>query len=537
MKELIKILLKNHLLKEGKQVGVIYHYTNVRSAIGIINSNSMYKHKETFNNSKVEHKGISFTRDKLFNINTRLIEKDPFVRMAFDGDKISNNFNVTPFNAFPNSTRDIEPQKLESEIRVGVGDNQKFEPIKYLLNVTLDVDKAFNYIHNLKYSDKGPEENRNSELKNELANVEQLRNICERYHIEFNLIISDKFKQTKLYKTLQKDNYLNENVQQTNKLYGKTGILTPEEIQKVLAITNGDNYTRLVADTVAHFKQFNDSPSNYVMVKNLYNEIKTYNKNLFPLKNNLFDYTRQSNERGKHTMDLIELMNERKLVINTFNKFSPLAIRNLKSVSQHVYDNKYELVGVREKLHTLLGCIKILPKSERGQKVFNKIFNSQNNLDRMVEIAKHYSNAFMPANEEDKDDLLEVLPLLNVELIQDSNNVLVIKVNDSEAMQRIGCTSAWCFSLPNSSEYWYDYAQHGFVYVIFDFNQDNEDAKFLMVLLPDTGTIYAGSNVPLSELEIDDDMEYLRDIGVDINELNHEPEYSNREGDDEDDDY
>ena len=86
-------------------------------------------------------------------------------------------------------------------------------------------------------------------------------------------------------------------------------------------------------------------------------------------------------------------------------------------------------------------------------------------------------------------------------------------------MQRIGCTSAWCFSLPDSQHYWDDYAQLGYVFVIFDFSKDTEDATFLMVLLPDYYSVFASTNVSLEDLGIKDSVKYLKKIGVDFNKI------------------
>ena len=207
-------------------------------------------------------------------------------------------------------------------------------------------------------------------------------------------------------------------------------------------------------------------------------------------------------------------------MINNFRKLPSIAIRNLKHITKTVGNQPYVFKIIDDKIREMVGCVETIPNTEKGKIVLNKIFNSKNDFERTLEIAKHYRNAFTVTSDEDRETLLEVLPILNVNLIQDSNDVMVIKVNDQESMRRIGCTSAWCFALPHSDGYWEDYTPNGYVYVIFDFKIESEDAKFLMVYLPDSGTVYASTNVPLEEIGIEYGLGYLSKIGVITKNLN-----------------
>ena len=138
----------------------------------------------------------------------------------------------------------------------------------------------------------------------------------------------------------------------------------------------------------------------------------------------------------------------------------------------------------------------------------------------MVETAEHFVNAFNQYTEDiSKEDIIDHLEYVDADLIQNSNNILVIKVNDNEAMQTIGCSSLWCFSRPNSEGFWDSYASLGYVFVIFDFNQDTDSALFMMVLLPDSGAVYSSTNIPIEEIgeDIDYGYSYLKEIGVDLN--------------------
>jgi hypothetical protein len=81
--------------------------------------------------------------------------------------------------------------------------------------------------------------------------------------------------------------YLRENLQQADKLYFRDGKLSPQDREVVLSLTNGDNYTRLVADWLYHLIKIWKEDPNSVTVKkflpDFYQYLKTYDKNIFPM--------------------------------------------------------------------------------------------------------------------------------------------------------------------------------------------------------------------------------------------------------------
>lgn len=315
---------------------------------------------------------------------------------------------------------------------------------------------------------------------------------------------------------------ISENLQQADKKFFSTGILPPEVRDSIIKITDGDAYTRLVADLIFHFAKFRDMEvdgGTLRLGEMFYTYIKAYDKNIFPLKYDIQQYNSESPTNDKHVLELFEILKERYGLLQTYRKLPSIAIRNLKDITKTVGVNGYVFKIINDKLRLLLNGIKYVPNSEKGQKALNKIFNSKNDLDRMVEIAQHYANAFTSGSDENREDLLEAIEKLDAEVIQNTDRLLVVKVNDQEAMQRIGCTSAWCFSLPDSQHYWDDYAQLGYVFVIFDFSKDTEDATFHMVLLPDYYSVFASTNVSLEDLGIKDSVKYLKKIGVDFNKI------------------
>lgn len=315
---------------------------------------------------------------------------------------------------------------------------------------------------------------------------------------------------------------ISENLQQADKLYFNTGKLPKEVREALVNITGGDAFTKLVADLMFHFAKFSDRGVDSGIIRlgeMFYQYLKEYDKNIFPVKYDLQQYSADAPTNEKHVLELFAILKDRHQLIQNFRKLPSIGIRNLKPLTKTVgwMDGQFKLIG--DKINELVRNIRVIPNSEKGQKVLNKIFNSRNDLDRMVEISRHYSNAFTMGSDENREDLLEAIEMLNADVVQNTDRLLVVRVNDQESMQRVGCTSAWCFSLPNSEGYWDEYAPLGYVYVIFDFDKDTEDATFLMVLLPDYYSVFASTNVPLEELGIEDPVKYLKKIGVDFSKI------------------
>jgi hypothetical protein len=81
------------LLNEGKQVGTLYHFTNLFSLIKILETNT-FKGSNAWN--KNEKPFVSFTRNK----NGWGLVSGPgkTVRITIDGNKLSNNYKISPYD-------------------------------------------------------------------------------------------------------------------------------------------------------------------------------------------------------------------------------------------------------------------------------------------------------------------------------------------------------------------------------------------------------------------------------------------------------
>ena len=109
------------ILNEAKQVGIIYHYTTFESGLKVLKSNQLKSdHTAESTNAKPVF-GISFTRDKRFNIASRAVDftnssfgKTPQLRFTIDGNKLSNKFKVQPYSQggrFDKGKKDFEAEE------------------------------------------------------------------------------------------------------------------------------------------------------------------------------------------------------------------------------------------------------------------------------------------------------------------------------------------------------------------------------------------------------------------------------------------
>lgn len=142
--------LIQELIDEGKQVGVLYHYTTPENFRKIMETDRMEGSKDlsyyTPNPRRqtghlLGTESVSFTRNKYFHRDNRFttlgLSKDngrPSVRIAVDGDKLSQKFKVVPFRYFHDDPRINRTSNTdEHETRVLVDTIPRFSD--YLLKV------------------------------------------------------------------------------------------------------------------------------------------------------------------------------------------------------------------------------------------------------------------------------------------------------------------------------------------------------------------------------------------------------------------
>jgi hypothetical protein len=82
------------ILNESKQVGPLYHWTDIYSSYNIVNDNFL---KGYLTDTFTSQPAISFTRNKNFlQIKPKLRNK-PAICFVVDGDKLSNKYKIQPF--------------------------------------------------------------------------------------------------------------------------------------------------------------------------------------------------------------------------------------------------------------------------------------------------------------------------------------------------------------------------------------------------------------------------------------------------------
>lgn len=103
-------------ITEGKQVGTLYHFTSLKNLVSIIENNTLIASNTTdFIDKKLKLQCISFTRTP--NKNQFAISQDSEALIVLDGDKLSNNYKITPYHD-PNQYYFSDEEYDEMEERI-----------------------------------------------------------------------------------------------------------------------------------------------------------------------------------------------------------------------------------------------------------------------------------------------------------------------------------------------------------------------------------------------------------------------------------
>jgi hypothetical protein len=140
LKQLIKEEI-HKILNEGKQVGTLYHFTDVDALLGILKSNKMLTVPRKGMGDDPNFYYASFTRNKNMFLNKPKLYTDIEVALVLDGDMLSNKYKFEPFSS-------SETSKPEYEERIKIpatSNNKNIEDIKKYLKgiIILGHTKAF----------------------------------------------------------------------------------------------------------------------------------------------------------------------------------------------------------------------------------------------------------------------------------------------------------------------------------------------------------------------------------------------------------
>jgi len=233
-------------------------------------------------------------------------------------------------------------------------------------------------------------------------------------------------------------------------------------------------------------------------------------------------------DNDSHILTLAEILKEWHNLSYEWIKLPSLLKRNLNIKVKEMVSNpntpvhalRFDYKQAALILKDINATINIIPK-EKLQEILPMLANSTKSLSDIEKSFKNIQNtmSFISDNMVDKDQMLDKAENVNADLVMDSGNVVIFKINDYEAMQEMGCYSNWCFSQAGSEEHWENYAHLGYVYVIYNLNVQTEDARFLMVYLPDVGDLFMSNNQRYEEVYGESGDLYLHSIGIDSNKL------------------
>lgn len=279
------------------------------------------------------------------------------------------------------------------------------------------------------------------------------------------------------------NNFIKENKQLADKIYFDTGKLSLRHKEMVLDVTRGDNYTKLIADFCYHlFKNdiIVDSSDLHENLEFLYNEIKNYNKNVFPIIG--YDVYKPEN-----VGDIIRSLEVRNEIIETIRKLPSFAIRNLKN-DIRIERNYNKLKNYLNDLSHFMWFYNALgnrPK-EIQKKILQKMFTGGNTtMEDLMNFADDKEN-FIGGVEITKEDVKEMSKYEDFEIIYEQDNSMIVRVDSAEGIKNIGCNSLWCFTYGEdfleAARNWSQYSHNDMVYVLIDFNDNVYSPEFMHVL-------------------------------------------------------
>lgn len=276
-----------------------------------------------------------------------------------------------------------------------------------------------------------------------------------------------------------------EYLQQAEKTYFKPGVLSNEDKEQILKITNGDNFTKTISDLYYSMaKSKKDSETRIPdyeleVLKGAYEEIKNYNKNVFPIKDyNPFEI--------KNAFEFIRGLNNRKEIIEKMKLLPSIAIRNLKN-DIRVPRNSKELERYKSDLKNFILHIASLGNRDEKMRdaILRKMFKSNTtmaDLSNFVEEKQNLLGGAVFTKKKVKDICDEYMS--ESDIIYDKGNIMVVEIYGPRGIKNIGCNSVWCFTYGKDNwQQWNKYSTNGLCYAIINFSEPSDSLDFMHVLI------------------------------------------------------
>lgn len=293
-------------------------------------------------------------------------------------------------------------------------------------------------------------------------------------------------------------NYKYENLQQADKLYFNNNLLNDEDKEFVLNITNGDKYTSLVSALVYTFKKHGDYKQYSNTFLKFYNNLKNYNKGLFPLPIDMFSFLKKNDKYD--ILRLRSILNERKRLIDYYKQLPSIAKRNLKINKS--YDNKYQIESVIRKVRSIIEFLDVLKgkiDNDKFEDVLKKIFTSKNDIDQVIMNLESFIDAYINLQDVDEDTILNFCEYYDIPFYKYSNNIITVIIQNQEQMEEIAGTTLWCFARPGADNDWDIYTNSGedLPILIYNFNYAKNDANFLTLYLTKDDSYFNANNIEI----------------------------------------
>lgn len=163
------------VLNEGKQVGTLYHFTDVDALLSILKSNKLMAVPRRGMGDDPNFYYISFTRNKNMFINKPLLYADIEVALVLDGDMLSNKYKFEPF-----SSSETSKNEYEERIKIpATSSNTNINDIKKYLKgiLILGHTKAFKKAEWIGGPKAGTTETRKEQINNLIKDIKKYTDV------------------------------------------------------------------------------------------------------------------------------------------------------------------------------------------------------------------------------------------------------------------------------------------------------------------------------------------------------------------------
>lgn len=304
---------------------------------------------------------------------------------------------------------------------------------------------------------------------------------------------------------------LRENPQLADKVYFNPGKLSPKVREIINKITGGDPYTKIITDIYYAILQDSHAVGDWAVrylddrnaeidrtekkiendilgiddlkkVKSYYQQLKAYNKNVFPIKG--------YNPNGvKDVWDLIRALNERAKILEDIKKLPAVAIRNMRGDFRQERDSG-DLQAYRNSFEYFLAYYSMLGNRDARLRktIENKMFVANVTLDDLLRFVEEKENLVGGAKFT-KNSIKKLVRDndYDMEIVYDKGNVMVVDVTSPDGIKKVGCNSLWCFTYGKGFDSawrdWNNYSTNDHVYVIIDFSEQPDSPEFMHVLI------------------------------------------------------